>query len=198
MSTTPAFELRVGGRVWLDGQGWEVAELTGHTVRLITDGRLRTVSVTSLIGNDPVDDDLPDSRSEDLWTVPAVVLAGLTTRQRDVLTHKLNVIRGLMEPEVGDDRSVSERYEATAAELGVTRRTLERQLARLKQHGPAGLVDVRKLREVRRSRKGGCREFTVMGASRGEGGILGEGVRQALLRDRTYKPALQAARAMVA
>jgi glucose-6-phosphate dehydrogenase assembly protein OpcA len=54
------------------------------------------------------------------------------------------------------------------------------------------------LREVRRARDGTCREFTVMGASRGEGGILGEGVRQALLRDRTYKPALAAAREMVA
>ena len=29
--------------------------------------------------------------------------------------------------------------------------------------------------------------------SRGEGGILGEGIRQALLRDPTYKPALAAA-----
>ena len=37
-----------------------------------------------------------------------------------------------------------------------------------------------------------------MGASRGEGGILGEGVRQALLRDPTYRPALQSAEAMVA
>lgn len=53
------------------------------------------------------------------------------------------------------------------------------------------------LREVRRARDGSCREFTVMGASRGEGGILGEGVRQALLRDRTYKPALAAAREMI-
>jgi len=53
------------------------------------------------------------------------------------------------------------------------------------------------LREVRRARGGDCREFTVMGASRGEGGILGEGVRQALLRDRTYAPALTAARALV-
>jgi hypothetical protein len=34
----------------------------------------------------------------------------------------------------------------------------------------------------------------VLGASRGEGGILGEGVRQALLRDPTYGPALGAAR----
>jgi glucose-6-phosphate dehydrogenase assembly protein OpcA len=53
------------------------------------------------------------------------------------------------------------------------------------------------LREVRVSRDGTRREFTVMGASRGEGGILGEGVRQALLRDRTYQPALGAARELL-
>ena len=34
------------------------------------------------------------------------------------------------------------------------------------------------------------REWTIMGASRGESGILGEGIRQALLRDKTYRPAL--------
>ncbi len=53
------------------------------------------------------------------------------------------------------------------------------------------------LREVRVARDGTRSEFQVLGASRGEGGILGEGVRQALLRDRTYEPALGAARAMV-
>jgi glucose-6-phosphate dehydrogenase assembly protein OpcA len=37
-------------------------------------------------------------------------------------------------------------------------------------------------------------EWQVLGASRGEGGILGEGVRQALLRDVTYGPALEVAR----
>lgn len=36
--------------------------------------------------------------------------------------------------------------------------------------------------------------WKILGASRGEGGILGEGVRQALLRDHTYAPALDAAR----
>lgn len=35
--------------------------------------------------------------------------------------------------------------------------------------------------------------WQVLGASRGEGGILGEGVRQALLRDSTYGPALEQA-----
>jgi len=37
---------------------------------------------------------------------------------------------------------------------------------------------------------GSERRWQILGASRGEGGILGEGVRQALLRDPTYGPAL--------
>jgi glucose-6-phosphate dehydrogenase assembly protein OpcA len=51
---------------------------------------------------------------------------------------------------------------------------------------------------VRSSRDGSTRAWTVLGASRGESGILGEGVRQALLRDPVYRPALEAARAMAA
>jgi len=54
--------------------------------------------------------------------------------------------------------------------------------------GPGGL------HAVYRNRKGDVREWTVLGASRGEAGILGEGIRQALLRDGTYRPALDAAR----
>ncbi len=50
------------------------------------------------------------------------------------------------------------------------------------------------LRAVRRTRDGSEQTWTVLGASRGEGGILGEGVRQALLRDPTYRPALDDAR----
>jgi glucose-6-phosphate dehydrogenase assembly protein OpcA len=41
------------------------------------------------------------------------------------------------------------------------------------------------------------RDWTILGASRGEGGILGEGIRQALLRDHTYRPALLAARELI-
>jgi hypothetical protein len=51
---------------------------------------------------------------------------------------------------------------------------------------------------VRRSRDGSEQAWTVLGASRGEAGILGEGVRQALLRDPTYVPALSCARVMAA
>ncbi|WP_027006428.1 glucose-6-phosphate dehydrogenase assembly protein OpcA [Conexibacter woesei] len=53
--------------------------------------------------------------------------------------------------------------------------------------GPGGL------RAHFENRRGEQRDWTILGASRGEAGILGEGIRQALLRDQTYKPALEAA-----
>jgi len=56
--------------------------------------------------------------------------------------------------------------------------------------GPGGL------RAARRARDGSEQSWTVLGASRGEAGILGEGVRQALLRDPTYKAALEVGRAL--
>src|SRR3954464_7875957 len=53
------------------------------------------------------------------------------------------------------------------------------------------------LRARRSTRKGKSSQWVVVGASRGEAGILGEGIRQALLRDPTYLPALHAARCML-
>jgi glucose-6-phosphate dehydrogenase assembly protein OpcA len=52
------------------------------------------------------------------------------------------------------------------------------------------------LRARTRDPDGHEREWTILGASRGEGGILGEGIRQALLRDPTYVPALEAVEVM--
>jgi hypothetical protein len=57
--------------------------------------------------------------------------------------------------------------------------------------GPGGL------RARSRERRGEERSWRIPGASRGEGGILGEGIRQSLLRDPTYRPALSAAQAML-
>jgi glucose-6-phosphate dehydrogenase assembly protein OpcA len=56
--------------------------------------------------------------------------------------------------------------------------------------GPGGL------QAYYRNAKGQERRWVVLGASRGEPGILGEGIRQALLRDATYTPALGAACAL--
>jgi glucose-6-phosphate dehydrogenase assembly protein OpcA len=73
---------------------------------------------------------------------------------------------------------------------GVTIETASGEAISL-DRAPGGLMARRRLRN------GGEQTWTVLGASRGEGGILGEGVRQALLRDPTYGPALACARTMV-
>jgi glucose-6-phosphate dehydrogenase assembly protein OpcA len=57
--------------------------------------------------------------------------------------------------------------------------------------GPGGLT------ASRRDSSGNERRFKLLGASRGEGGILGEGIRQSLLRDPTYGAALDAAAGML-
>jgi glucose-6-phosphate dehydrogenase assembly protein OpcA len=57
--------------------------------------------------------------------------------------------------------------------------------------GPGGLL------AHRRDPKGRELEWTILGASRGEGGILGEGIRQALLRDPAYRGALDRGEAML-
>jgi hypothetical protein len=57
--------------------------------------------------------------------------------------------------------------------------------------GPGGLT------ASRRDAHGEERRWKLLGASRGEGGILGEGIRQSLLRDPTYRDALDAAAGML-
>ena len=49
----------------------------------------------------------------------------------------------------------------------------------------------------RRTPDGKETTWVVLGASRGEAGILGEGIRQALLRDPTYAPAVMSAEAFL-
>ena len=60
------------------------------------------------------------------------------------------------------------------------------------ERGPGGLTASRRARDGRES------TWRLLGASRGESGILGEGIRQAHLRDPTYGPALSAAAEMIA
>jgi glucose-6-phosphate dehydrogenase assembly protein OpcA len=73
---------------------------------------------------------------------------------------------------------------------GLTLQTLSGRCLRL-DRGPGGL------HARSHDPRGHESEWTIPGASRGEIGVLGEGIRQALLRDPTYVPALSAARAMV-
>jgi glucose-6-phosphate dehydrogenase assembly protein OpcA len=73
---------------------------------------------------------------------------------------------------------------------GLTLQTASGRRLRL-DRGPGGL------HAHDRSEGGKERAWTIPGASRGETGILGEGIRQSLLRDPTYMPALKAAEAML-
>jgi glucose-6-phosphate dehydrogenase assembly protein OpcA len=59
--------------------------------------------------------------------------------------------------------------------------------------GPGGLTATRR----DGAGAGAERSWKLLGASRGEGGILGEGIRQSLLRDPTYREALDAAAGML-
>jgi Glucose-6-phosphate dehydrogenase subunit len=74
---------------------------------------------------------------------------------------------------------------------GLELRTSSGRVLRL-DRGPGGLHAYTRWPDSERAR-GGELQWTILGASRGEGGILGEGIRQALLRDPTYTPALAVA-----
>jgi hypothetical protein len=96
-----------------------------------------------------------------------------------------------LEGEAGaDDRTITLRLEPVDQEApglaGVTISSPDGFSLSL-DRGPGGLLARAKLLS------GAERTWRVLGASRGESGILGEGVRQALLRDPTYGPALTAA-----
>ncbi|PTL60453.1 glucose-6-phosphate dehydrogenase assembly protein OpcA [Paraconexibacter algicola] len=85
---------------------------------------------------------------------------------------------------------VTDRAQSVPGLAGMTIETARGETRTL-DRGPGGL-------HATLTRKdGSTQSWTVLGASRGESGILGEGVRQALLRDRTYLPALRVAEALV-
>jgi glucose-6-phosphate dehydrogenase assembly protein OpcA len=99
------------------------------------------------------------------------------------------------EARAADGRAIALRLQAAPKQQargleGLTLQTASGHQLSL-DRGPGGL------HAHERSALGQERDWTILGASRGETGILGEGIRQSLLRDPTYVPALTAARAML-
>jgi glucose-6-phosphate dehydrogenase assembly protein OpcA len=152
----------------------------------------------------------PPSRREELAT-----LSGVTVRHHPESTAAAMLLAGWLSSRLGwkpealvadgdalvgtahaHEQKIALRLEA-APELqvrGLEDVTLQTAGGRSLQlrRGPGGL------RALSRDDHGQQREWTIPGASRGEQGVLGEGIRQALLRDPTYVPALTAARDMLA
>ncbi len=143
--------LEAGSRFWFEGEVWEVDTFVGHQVRLRRGVTVRSVSTSALLAAaTPLDDTNEDRDQEgDPFTLPAVALAALTSKQRREVERKVEELRPLLEPE-SDDLSPTQRLAALAKELGLSVRTLERRLARFETRGPAGLVDERLLQETRR------------------------------------------------
>ena len=120
----------------------------------------------------------------------AVLAAGLEARRRSRARRRRSpATRARTRQEVASSSSRPSRTRPGSA--GVTIETASGEAVSL-DRAPGGL------RAVRRARDGSEQAWTVLGASRGEGGILGEGVRQALLRDPTYRPALEPAHEVLA
>jgi glucose-6-phosphate dehydrogenase assembly protein OpcA len=128
--------------------------------------------------------------------VAALLLAGWLASRLDwgphPLAHEREVFCGSASTSAGE---VAMRLESAPEQLvrgleGVTIDTASGRSVSLRR-GPGGL------RERKRDGHGSEREWTIPGASRGETGVLGEGIRQALLRDPTYLPAVRAAREML-
>ena len=123
------------------------------------------------------------------------MLGWLATRLGWELPGKLEMEDGLMCSRARrGDREFALRLEPADQDVpGLAGVTIESGGHSLSlDRGPGGLAAKRRTPDGRES------SWVVLGASRGESGILGEGIRQALLRDPTYAPALEAAVSMMA
>jgi glucose-6-phosphate dehydrogenase assembly protein OpcA len=135
-------------------------------------------------------------RSQPDSAVSGVLLFGwLATRlgwRPDALMSMGGKLSGTVRAPRGEVKLVLEPHEQNVRGLSSVEITTHSGMSISLDRGTGGL------QATRRDRKGSEQHWTVLGASRGEEGILGEGIRQALLRDPTYQPALDAACRMVA
>ena len=153
----------VGTRFRYDGETVEVIEMaitaTGNELVLKDrHDRVMRLAVKELLLSDraQVIPDSPGPTSDDDKDLATVVLAQLSNGQRDALLEKAAHIREVLtgyrsgspeiaeegepRPQYAPDRPLYERYTDKAAELGVTRRTIQRWVQGFQQHGEAGLV----------------------------------------------------------
>ena len=152
----------VGTRFRYDGETVEVIEMaitaTGNEVVLKDHhGRVMRLAVKELLSDRAqLIPDGPGPSSDDDEDLASVVLAQLSHGQRDALLERAAHIREVLtgyrsgSPEMAEegeprrqyapDRPLYERCADKAAELGVTRRTIQRWVQGFQRRGEAGLV----------------------------------------------------------
>ncbi len=128
--------LEPGARFWFEGDVWEVDRFDGDCVRLRHGATVQSVSTSALLGTaTPLDDERVDDE-EDLMST--VALSALTVKQRKEIDRRVEQLQPLLGP-VPDGTNVTERIKAHAASLGLSVRTLQRRLARVR-HAHAELA----------------------------------------------------------
>lgn len=113
------------------------------------------------------------------------------------LTRHGNLLRGRARARRGEVELRLEPVDGMSAPglAGVETRSEHGTMLAL-ERGEGGLT-ARRREPARRGEDAFEHVWTVLGASRGEPGILGEGIRHALMVDPTFKPALAAARKLL-
>ncbi|GAA1792321.1 MAG: isoprenylcysteine carboxylmethyltransferase family protein [Actinobacteria bacterium] len=110
MTNSAVLEVRVGSRLWFDGEAWSVCEVDAATVRLNDgDGRYRTVTVAELIdtaspaesGHQQDPDGLPLPRN--------VAWASLSSKKRSSLEREVTVFSVLLESALDERASAVRR-----------------------------------------------------------------------------------------
>ncbi|MCA4997911.1 transposase [Tsukamurella tyrosinosolvens] len=163
-----AARLGVGTHILYDGESLEVVELdaTAGNLQLIAkshaDGGYRRIAAKELSGSEraKIIPPLAEDASTNSIEPASAVLSSLSRQELDEIAKRARHIREVLtgykagsselaapgepRPEYAHDTTMTQRYSAKAAELGVGKRTLERWVMGYRSHGEAGLADARK------------------------------------------------------
>ena len=134
-----------------------------------------------------------DIRHRDGSSASALLLAGWLASRLGwdpvpLELHTLDRREGNVRNGHGEVKIVMRETHQEAPGLGAVTISCLPELSLSLERGHGGLDATERLGD------GTVKQWKILGASRGEGGILGDGIRQALLREPTYWPALKAAR----
>ena len=135
---TDVLEVAVGTQLWFEGTAYQVDELRGGSALLSGRDHLRRVSMAALLrsGANVLDDG--DAVAGD--PRPSVeLLASLDPRERRRLESAVTAITDALEQ--GDQDSSARLAESA----GISIRTARRRIKAFTVHGPAGLVDQRRV-----------------------------------------------------
>lgn len=132
-------EVRPGATLWWSGQLWTVAALEGRCATVVRDDRTALLDLAVLASEARTVASESDVDDGDRDPTSSVVLAALRPEERRRVNERAQVITELLASR--EDWAL--RSEHAAERLGVSLRTLQRQVRAFERRGAAGLVDAR-------------------------------------------------------